>query len=71
VIAADFCYVRMHGGQTMYSSKCSQRTLNEWAGAIGCRAAAGRDVLAYFNNDIHGYAVEDARALRELVGQRC
>lgn len=55
----------------MYSSKCSQRTLNEWAGAIGCRAAAGRDVLAYFNNDIHGYAVEDARALRELVGQRC
>ena len=71
VMTADFCYVRMHGDQTMYSSKYSERTLNEWAEAIRRWAAAGKDVFVYFNNDIHGYAVEDARALRELMGPRC
>ena len=71
VVTADFCYLRMHGDQTMYSSKYSQRTLSEWATAISRWAAAGRDVFVYFNNDVHGYAVEDARALRELLVQRC
>jgi uncharacterized protein YecE (DUF72 family) len=29
--------------------------------------AEGRDVLVYFNNDSHGYAVQNALALRALL----
>ena len=71
VMTAEFCYARMHGDQTMYSSKYSERMLNEWAEAVCRWAAAGKDVFVYFNNDVHGYAVEDARALRELVVRQC
>jgi len=71
VVTADFVYLRMHGDRTLYSSKYSEETLKRWADAIAQWAAAGRDVYVYFNNDAHGYAVEDARALRSLAGERC
>lgn len=71
VTTADFSYVRMHGDQRMYSSKYSEQTLNEWAEVVSRWVSEGQDVFVYFNNDIHGYAVEDARALRQLVAQRC
>ena len=71
VSAADFSYVRMHGDQRMYSSKYSEQTLREWADAIARWASSGQDVFVHFNNDAHGYAVEDARALRRIVAQRC
>lgn len=69
VLTADFAYLRMHGDQKTYSSKYSQATLERWAQQIAEWASAGRDVYVYFNNDLHGYAVEDARALRALVGR--
>jgi uncharacterized protein YecE (DUF72 family) len=71
VVTADFSYLRMHGDQRTHASKYSAPTLTLWARAIAGWAAAGRDVFVYFNNDLHGYAVEDARALRRLVAQQC
>lgn len=70
VVTADFSYLRMHGDQRLYSSKYSPATLAAWAGAIADWARAGRDVFVYFNNDVHGYAVEDACSLRQLVAER-
>ena len=41
--------------------------LDEWAVWIRRALASGRDVYAYFNNDINGYAVYDAERLRLRV----
>lgn len=71
VATADFQYLRMHGDKRLYSSKYSEETLAKWAEEIAKWSGEGRDVFVYFNNDARGYAVEDARRLRELVGERC
>lgn len=41
--------------------------LAPWALKIARWRTEG-DVYAYFNNDVHGYAVEDAARLVELAG---
>jgi hypothetical protein len=33
------------------------------------QARSGRAVWAYFNNDIHGHAIEDGLALKSMVAQ--
>jgi len=71
VATADFQYLRMHGEKRLYSSKYSEESLSRWADAIAAWAAAGQAVYVYFNNDAHGYAIQDARALREMVRERC
>lgn len=70
-VTADFHYLRMHGDKATYSSKYSEASLARWADAVAGWGRAGHDVYVYFNNDAHGYAVEDARALRRLVEERC
>jgi len=71
VATASFQYLRMHGDKRLYSSQYSQETLASWAEAVVEWAAEGQDVFVYFNNDAHGYAVQDAGRLRELVKKRC
>jgi len=68
---ADFQYLRMHGEKRLYSSKYSQDSLSRWAEEIAAWASAGQEVFVYFNNDAHGYAIQDARILREMVKGRC
>ncbi len=63
---APFCYLRMHGDE--HDAKYAPETLSRWAEKVLTWRREGRDVYVYFNNDIHGYAIEDARALRSLVG---
>ena len=63
---ADFRYVRLHGDKELYASGYSEAALNSWAATIsGWRDE--RDVFAYFDNDIKGYAPHDARALIERL----
>ncbi len=66
----DVVYVRMHGpdATSMYEGSYSDADLRWWADRIAEWQAQGRDVLVYFNNDGLGYAVHNARTLRELVG---
>jgi uncharacterized protein YecE (DUF72 family) len=40
-----------------------------WAGWMVDQARQGRDVWAYFNNDIHADAIADALTLRAMVAQ--
>jgi uncharacterized protein YecE (DUF72 family) len=60
-------YARLHGDQELYASGYTDRALDEWA--VRCRgwAAAGRDVFAYFDNDMKGYAPHDAVRLIERL----
>lgn len=64
-LTAPFTYVRMHGDED--SPKYLQATLSRWAGKVVTWLGEGQDVFIYFNNDIHGYAIEDARALARMV----
>jgi uncharacterized protein YecE (DUF72 family) len=61
-------YVRFHG-VTRYGGRYSDEELAPWAEWLRAEHAAGRDVFAYFNNDIGGHAPRDAARLREMVGR--
>lgn len=60
---ADFVYARFHGAGVRYGGNYPDEHLRRWAGFIRAWQEEGRDVYAYLNNDIHGYAVQNARTL--------
>ncbi|MGH7166843.1 MAG: DUF72 domain-containing protein [Nitrospiraceae bacterium] len=69
VLTADFTYLRFHGREKLFASCYTKPQLVEEARAITRYARQGLEVYAYFNNDAQGYAVQNARLLRELLGQ--
>ncbi len=60
-------YVRFHGTGGKYWGRYSEEQMAEWARWLLDQQAAGRSCWAYFNNDIHGHALEDARTLKRAV----
>lgn len=66
---ASFVYLRFHGPGALFSSSYGEPELRLWAGRIRGWLGEGLDVYAYFNNDAHGCAVQNARRLHELVGE--
>ncbi|HEX6604551.1 MAG TPA: DUF72 domain-containing protein [Sphingomicrobium sp.] len=62
-------YVRFHGAAGKYWGRYSDEDLLGWADWIVEQARSRRSVWCYFNNDIHGHAVHDARSLKSMVGQ--
>jgi uncharacterized protein YecE (DUF72 family) len=70
VVTAGHCYLRMHGGSALYASKYTDDELAHWAAVVRGYLRKGLDCYIYFNNDAHGYAVENALTLKGLVGRR-
>jgi len=66
---APFCYLRLHGGED--SADYSAEALSHWGQRVLTWRQEGRDVYVYFNNDAHGYAIHNARTLREIVARGC
>lgn len=67
-ITADFTYVRFHGpGEAKYAGSYPERALQGWARTIEDWLRELSAVYVYFNNDIGGHAVRNARRLRELL----
>jgi uncharacterized protein YecE (DUF72 family) len=66
-VTADFIYLRFHGSQSLYGSKYSEGELRRWAQKVGTWLKQGKSVYAYFNNDLSGYAIENARRLHEIL----
>jgi uncharacterized protein YecE (DUF72 family) len=64
---APFAYYRFHGPRQLYASQYTDEELDHWARLIRAELEAGKDVYAYFDNDYHGYALEDARRLGERL----
>lgn len=66
---ADLVYVRLHGPpqDSMYHGSYPDDELQTWAGRVQQWATEGRRVLVYFNNDLGGHAVRNARKLKELL----
>jgi uncharacterized protein YecE (DUF72 family) len=69
VAVGPAAYVRFHGGEGKYWGRYSDEGLLRWADWLVEQAHAGRSVWCYFNNDIHGHAIHDARTLKSMVGQ--
>ena len=62
-------YVRFHGAGGKYWGRYSDDALLEWTDWVLEQASVGRSVWCYFNNDIHGHAIDDARTLKSMVRQ--
>jgi uncharacterized protein YecE (DUF72 family) len=60
-VTADWVYLRYHGGQT---GNYGSDHLAAEAESIRAHLAGGRDVYAYFNNDLGGHALRNAEELR-------
>jgi uncharacterized protein YecE (DUF72 family) len=62
-------YVRFHGAAGKYWGRYSDESLLDWTDWCLEQSRLGRTVWCYFNNDIHGHAIEDARTLKSMVRQ--
>jgi uncharacterized protein YecE (DUF72 family) len=66
---ASFVYVRRHGPQGDYRGSYSQRELRRDADNIRGWLGRRKTVFVYFNNDIQGYAIHNARQLKKLLAE--
>jgi uncharacterized protein YecE (DUF72 family) len=62
-------YIRFHGGEGKYWGRYSDEALLGWSHWILQQVEHGRSAWCYFNNDVHGHAIEDARTLKSMIGQ--
>lgn len=71
IVTASFTYARFHGagGGPRYAGTYADRQLANEARWMDAQLRAGCDVYAYFNNDVGGHAVRDARRLRALLSE--
>jgi uncharacterized protein YecE (DUF72 family) len=67
VATAAFAYLRLHGPDGHYRGSYDDAALERWAGMIREHAAHRRSVFVYFNNDLEGHAVRDARRLKKML----
>jgi uncharacterized protein YecE (DUF72 family) len=68
VRVGPFTYVRFHGASAKYGGGYADDQLRDWADWLAGDRDAGREVFAYFNNDVGGHAPRDAVRLRAMLG---
>jgi uncharacterized protein YecE (DUF72 family) len=64
VVTADVIYVRFHGPTSRYTGNYSNAQLKKWAHWIKQNSQQTRATFAYFNNDIKGHAIKNAKTLK-------
>jgi uncharacterized protein YecE (DUF72 family) len=69
IAVGPLVYVRFHGGEGKYWGRYSDEGLLGWADWLVEQAHNGRTAWCYFNNDIGGHAIEDARTLKSMLRQ--
>ncbi|HEY3913378.1 MAG TPA: DUF72 domain-containing protein, partial [Verrucomicrobiae bacterium] len=67
-VTANFIYIRFHGLSGGPRHDYTSTELSPWANHIKEQAASGREVFAYFNNDLNVRAPKNARLLIEMCG---
>jgi uncharacterized protein YecE (DUF72 family) len=70
-LTSPIVYLRFHGPSGLYSSPYSTEGLTTYARKITSWLSEGRQVWAFFNNDIDAHAVHNARELQALVESAC
>jgi uncharacterized protein YecE (DUF72 family) len=66
-VTASWVYVRGHGPGGRYVGRYPPDEMAAWAARVRSWRAEGRDVYAYFDNDIKSAAPFDAEALKALL----
>jgi uncharacterized protein YecE (DUF72 family) len=70
-VTANFAYIRFHGpGAAKYRGSYSDGALAQWAERIVDWRTRLKAVYVYFNNDIGGWAIQNALTLKEMVEKR-
>lgn len=67
IVTAGHIYVRLHGTTGRYAGSYPEAALQSWAHWLKQQARDAHRIHAYFNNDIHCHAINNARQLRELL----
>jgi uncharacterized protein YecE (DUF72 family) len=65
-MTASFSYIRFHGGASRANSSYTDKELEQWAAKIK-QWLDERDVYCYFNNDAQGFAIENAKKIRDYL----
>jgi uncharacterized protein YecE (DUF72 family) len=68
-ITADFIYVRRHHGRGE-GGNYTQDALDRDVAQISSWLGSGFDVFVYFNNDLGGYAIRNARYVQDALSAR-
>ena len=61
-------YVRFHGADRKYSGNYSDEELFEWWNWMRSELEKEKDLYVYFNNDVGGHAIHNAKRLKEITG---
>ena len=70
VVTADIIYIRFHGPTGRYEGNYSKSALQSWAEWLKEHTKEVHSIYAYFNNDIHAYAIRNAKQLKEQFVRR-
>jgi uncharacterized protein YecE (DUF72 family) len=68
MVTGRMVYVRFHGTDGRYQGNYPDAVLEDWARWLRSQAGSVRVIYAYFNNDISGHALSNARTLRRIMG---
>ena len=66
---ADFVYARFHGLEGGYRYDYNREELKPWAEEMKKAKDLGKDVFAYFNNDVDCHAPYNAKLLRDILSE--
>lgn len=66
-ITATNIYIRFHGPDELYASSYTDEMLSSFAAKFKAWRSNGHVIWAFFNNDINGYAIANAKRLIELL----
>lgn len=67
LVTASHIYLRFHGPDGHYATSYNPKVLRSYADKCLRWKEKGYTVWVFFNNDLHGYAIENARTLRKLL----
>lgn len=66
-VTANIAYIRLHGPEKLFASTYSDAQLGEWATYIKHISPKVDRMYIYFNNDFHGYAIQNAKTLARIL----
>jgi uncharacterized protein YecE (DUF72 family) len=68
LVTGPIAYVRFHGTSGRYAGNYPDHILQDWAGWLKAQIPNVRAIYAYFNNDVSGHALNNARTLKQIMG---
>jgi len=68
-VTSDDIYLRFHGREQLYATDYKDVDLKVYAVLIKDWMKEGKRIFAFFNNTMHGYAINNALTLRVMVGE--